>query len=306
VHAQKSYHGQLEINNGCPLLAASRGTAILSVLALIAFAANSLLTRMAIGTDTIDPTSFTVIRLVAGSLALWILVRLNSPNVSIYQRGNWLGAFALFVYAICFSFAYLRLEAGLGALVLFGAVQITLVTASVGQREQVRGIGWLGVAIAFAGLCYLLLDTEPTKAISKTGFGLMTLAGAAWGVYTYLGKGSTSPLDDTAGNFLKTLPFCLLALALLLLEPPDLSLPGVLLAIVAGAITSGVGYAIWYRALPQLKAIQAGVIQLTVPIIAALGGVLLLREQLTSQLLLSMVLTLGGIAIVIWASSSKT
>ena len=267
-------------------------TVLFAGLALLAFAANSVLTRLAIGTEAIDATSFTVIRLFAGSIALLGLATARSNGVKILRQGSWIGALTLFTYAAAFSFAYIQLDTGLGALILFGTVQLTLVTIGLIGGERMSLGGWLGVLLAFAGLAYLLWDRQSTQSVSLLGFSLMSLAGLAWGVYTFVGKQSENPLTDTAGNFLRALPFCVLLTATLLYQPVTLSIHGVTLAIVAGAVTSGIGYAIWYRALPKLKSIQAGVLQLSVPLIAAFGGVIFVGESITQKLLIAMFLVI--------------
>lgn len=285
-------------------------TLLYTLMALIAFAANSILCRLAIGAEAIDPSSFTIIRLVSGAIALWLLLqfqfaRNRTPvsNLDNNKSGSWKAAFMLFMYAASFSLAYLQLDTGVGALILFGAVQISIVLTSLYLGERFKGSQWLGVICAFSGLSYLLLPSftaQSTMNISISGFILMVVSGAAWGAYTLMGKKSKTPLADTAYNFIRSLPFSLLLLPLYFWQEFQISLNGLALAISAGAITSGLGYTLWYLALPALSRIQAGILQLSVPLIAALGGVLFVSEPFTLKLAIAMVMTLAGILFVIY------
>ena len=271
-------------------------TLVFTSLALIAFAANSVLCRLALGNDAIDASSFTVIRLLSGALVLWLILKFNGNNNKISSRGSWLSGMMLFLYAIAFSFAYISLQTGTGALILFGAVQITMILLSILSGNRLHITEWLGVIIAFAGFVYLVLPGLSTPSL--TGFVLMTVAGIAWGVYTLRGRGSTSPLEDTCFNFLRTVP-AVLVLALITARNAHYSADGIVLAILSGAVASGIGYTIWYIALGGLMATQAAVVQLSVPVIAALGGVVFVSEAITPRLVLSASMILGGIAIVI-------
>lgn len=280
-------------------------TAIYTVLALIAFAANSVLCRLALGEQSIDAGSFTVIRLVSGVLILlliWRLTRRSEPDSSQGQ-GNWFAGAMLFLYAIAFSYAYISLDTGTGALILFGMVQITMITYSLFTGQKLGWREWAGLFLASSGLVWLLAPSINTPALH--GFILMAVAGIAWGAYTLKGRGSVSPLADTCFNFVRTLPLVGISLLLVIAES-ELSYRGVLLAVASGAIASGVGYAIWYQALAGLSAIQAGVLQLLVPVIAALGGVLFAAEPVTLRLVISGLLVLGGILLVLLSRHYKT
>lgn len=267
--------------------------AMLVALALLAFAGNSLLARVALRDGGMDPASFTGLRLAAGAVTLWLLAR---PRRSQAEGSGWLSALALFAYAALFSLAYVRLEAGAGALLLFGAVQATMIGRGLATGERLGGWQWLGVALALAGLAGLLLPglTAPPLAPSL----LMLGAGVAWGAYSLRGRDAGDPLRTTAGNFLRTLPFAL-AFALVLLPQLRLDTPGLLAALASGALTSGVGYAIWYTALPSLRAASAATLQLCVPLLVALAGVALLDEPATLRLALAAAGILGGTYLVV-------
>lgn len=273
-------------------------TSLLSCLALIAFAANSVLCRLALGTDAIDAASFTSIRLLSGAITLVIILSIVGNNQAVASKGSWIASFTLFVYAVSFSYAYLSVDTGTGALILFGAVQITMILLSLFSGTRLSIIEWAGVITAFSGFIYLILPSITTPSLS--GFVLMTVAGIAWGLYTLKGRGSKNPLMDTTYNFLRTLPFVVL-LALFTMQNTNYSTDGIILALLSGGITSGLGYTIWYIALGGLSSTQAAVIQLSVPVLAALGGVLFVSESITSRLIISAVIVLGGILMVILA-----
>jgi drug/metabolite transporter (DMT)-like permease len=267
---------------------------LFTTLALLAFAGNSLLCRAALAHTPIDAASFTTIRLVSGALTLWLLVQLTRREVT--GRGSWPSALALFAYAAAFSFAYVSLPTGTGALLLFGSVQTGMIGWGLVKGERFSLVQWAGLLLALAGLVGLLLP-----GISAPPLGaalLMISAGLAWAVYSLRGKGAGDPLRVTAGNFVRTVPVAL-GMSLLFLNSAQVDMAGALYAIASGAITSGIGYAIWYTVLPQLKATSAATLQLSVPVIAALGGIALLGEPLTLRLLLASVAILGGIALVI-------
>jgi drug/metabolite transporter (DMT)-like permease len=267
---------------------------LLTTLAMLAFAGNSLLCRLALRETEIDAASFTAIRLFCGALTLWLLLRLRQGRRPV--AGNWPGALALFTYAAAFSFAYLQLDTGAGALLLFGAVQLSMLLWGWLHGERLGLVAGLGTALAAAGLLALLLPGASAPPLQAAL--LMLLAGIAWGAYSLLGRGLGDPLAVSAGNFLRATPLALL-LATLLLGQLDWDGPGLFYALLSGALTSGIGYAIWYSALPGLRASQAATVQLSVPILAALGGSLLLGEALGLRLLLSAVAVLGGIALVL-------
>lgn len=270
----------------------------LTVLALLAFAGNSLLCRAALRDTAIDPASFTLLRIVAGALVLALLVGLRAP--AQLRAGSWTSAAALFAYAIAFSYAYIGLSAGTGALILFGAVQASMLGWALLRGERFGAVQTLGFVLAIAGLIGLLL---PGLSAPPLGAALlMLLAGIAWGVYSLRGRGAGDPTAVTAGNFLRAVPMAGAALAVALLLAPvavQIDVPGSLYAIASGALTSGLGYAIWYRALPQLRASTAATVQLSVPVITAVAGVVLLSEPLSMRLVLASVAVLGGVALVV-------
>ena len=288
---------------------------ILVSTAMLAFAGNSLLCRMALKHTVIDAASFTAVRLLSGACMLWLVVWLTRSGVSVERKGkplpgSWLSACALFVYAAAFSFAYVSMSAATGALLLFGSVQATMIGYGVWRGERLRTLQWAGIALALAGLVTLLLPglAAPSPLASLS----MISAGAAWGVYSLRGKsapnpGLHNPTEVTAGNFLRTVPMALglaLVMGLLMADGLRLDPAGMAYAVVSGALASGLGYAIWYQALPALKATHAATVQLSVPVIAALGGVLLIGEALTGPLVLASVTILGGIALVIGQKKS--
>ena len=269
-------------------------TLLLTALAMLAFAGNSLLCRAALRDSQIDPASFTALRLFAGALVLWLLLYTRKRAATV--PGNWAGALSLFIYAAAFSYAYLHLDAGAGALLLFGAVQLSMITCGLLRGERLHRLQVVGLVLAAAGLVALLLPGTSTPSLSASC--LMVLAGIAWGAYSLLGKGTPDPLAATAGNFIRTLPIvavlCLVALGSL-----EWDSAGVVYALLSGGLTSGIGYAIWYAAMPGLAAIQAASVQLSVPLLTALAGSVLLGESLTGRLMLAGVAILGGIALVL-------
>ena len=269
----------------------------LTLLALVAFASNSILTRMALAPRLIDAASFTVVRLASGALMLALIARFRSKgSVPPRRRGPW-GALALFAYAAPFTYAYLRIGAAAGALVLFGVVQLTMVGWGIARGERPTARTWAGFALALGGLAALTLPAVGRP--DPLGTALMVLAGVAWGVYSLLGKGEGDPVAANARSFLWSVPLAvLLALAA---RPLAASGWGLTAAVASGAVTSGLGYAIWYRALRGLSATQAAIVQLSVPVIAALAAVALLGEVLGLRLVLSGVAVLGGIALVLSA-----
>lgn len=267
--------------------------AILTSVALIAFAANSILTRAAFTTTSIDPVSFTAIRIVSGAIMLWMIVRAQ-PTLPEGQ-GNWTSALALFAYALCFSFAYLSVTAATGALLLFGAVQVTMVSWYLSTGNRLTSRQWAGFALALTGLIWLL--SPGLSAPSPIPAALMITAGVAWGIYTLRAKGGGDPTRVTASNFmLASLPTLIVAMAYI--PSATLDPPGVLLAVASGALASGLGYAVWYAALKYIRTSTAAVAQLNVPVLTAIAGVGLLAEPLTPRLVLAGIAVLGGIALV--------
>ena len=271
-------------------------TMTLTALAMLAFAGNSLLCRMALKTTAIDPASFTTLRLVSGALVLWLLVRVRERRGTYTAGGNWPSALALFAYAAGFSFAYVSLSAATGALLLFGAVQATMIGHGLWAGERFQRLQWVGLVLALAGLLGLLLPGLSAPPLA--GALLMLGAGVAWGIYSLRGKGAGDATLVTAGNFLRAAPLAAL-LSVAMLHSASVDSAGAWYALASGAFASGMGYAIWYTALPALKATQAATVQLSVPVIAAAGGVVLLAEPLSLRLVLASVAILGGIALVI-------
>ncbi|PYK78840.1 MAG: EamA family transporter [Verrucomicrobia bacterium] len=265
-----------------------------TLLAMVAFASNSLLCRLALRQTTIDAASFTLIRLLSGAIALWLIVITRKARRT--TAGNWTSALALFAYAAAFSFAYVSLSAGTGALLLFGMVQATMIFGGLRKGERLNARQWFGLAIALGGLVALVFPGLSAPPIG--GALLMTGAGVAWGIYSLRGKGAGDPTSVTAGNFWRSVVFAAV-LSMALLRWTNLDLAGIRYAIASGAIASGVGYLIWYSALPGLKATTAATVQLSVPVLAAVGGILFLGESITLRLLLASLLILGGIGLVI-------
>lgn len=276
--------------------------ALLVAMALLAFAGNSLLARVALRDGGMDAASFTGLRLASGALVLWALVSLRRAPAA-RGSGDWLSAVALFAYAALFSLAYVGLEAGAGALLLFGAVQATMIGRGLATGERLGRGQWLGVALALGGLAGLLLPglSAPPLAPSLMMLG----AGVAWGAYSLRGRGASDPLRTTAGNFLRTLPMAAL-FALALLPRLQFDTPGLLAALASGALASGVGYAIWYTALPSLQRASAATVQLAVPLVVALAGVLWLGEPATLRLALAGAAILGGVALVLRTGKPAT
>jgi drug/metabolite transporter (DMT)-like permease len=267
---------------------------ILTSLAMLAFAGNSLLCRVALKSTGIDAASFTSIRLISAALTLWLVVRLT--GISGSGKGNWPSAIALFAYAAGFSFAYINLTAATGALLLFGAVQTTMIGYGMWRGERLLNLQWLGLVLALGGLFGLTFPGLSAPPVLSSL--LMIGAGIAWGIYSLRGKGAGDPTLVTAGNFLRTVPITI-ALSLLMIAHIAWDSAGIWYAIMSGALTSGIGYAIWYKALPALKATQAATVQLSVPVIAAIGGIILLGESISLRLILASIAIISGIALVI-------
>jgi len=274
---------------------------VLVSLSMLAFAGNSLLCRLALKQTGIDPISFTAIRLISGAAVLYLLSRARRhASAAAGSQASWTSALALFAYALAFSLAYVGLTAATGALLLFAAVQASMVGYGQLRGERLAGRQWLGLAVAMAGVVFLLLPGLQSPPWSQAL--LMLLAGLAWGVYSLRGRGAVDPLGVTAGNFVRAVPMALAAAAAMLaLHGGGLSVDrsGLAYALASGAIASGLGYTLWYSVLPQLKASAAATLQLSVPAIATLGGVLLLGEALNARLLLASLAILGGIVLVI-------
>jgi drug/metabolite transporter (DMT)-like permease len=266
----------------------------LTALAMVAFAGNSLLCRFALRQTAIDAASFTLIRIVSGAVCLGLIVQLRKGPSG--KAGSWWSGLALFGYAALFSFAYLRLAAGTGALLLFGAVQATMILWALRKGERFRAGQIAGLLLALAGLVTLVF---PGLSAPPLGAAVLMLgAGIAWGVYSLRGKGAGDPLRATAGNFLRAVPMAAL-LSLVMLGSANFDRAGICYAFASGALASGLGYAIWYTALPALKASGAATVQLSVPVLAAAGGIAFLGEQITVRFVLASAAVLGGIALVI-------
>jgi drug/metabolite transporter (DMT)-like permease len=268
---------------------------------MCAFAANSLLCRAALADPLIDAASFTTVRLISGALVLYVLTLQRGPDVPEAPR-DWLATSMLFLYAVSFSFAYLSLSAGTGALILFGAVQLTMLGAGLRAGERFPPAAWAGLALAVGGVVYLV--SPGVRAPAPLGAALMAAAGVAWGVYSLRGRGSPNPLGATARNFISTVPFAAL-LTLVASGSMYISSRGAWLAAASGALTSGLGYVVWYAALRQLPAMRAAVVQLSVPVIAAAGGLVFLAEPITLRLMISAAAVLGGIALVLMERGAR-
>ncbi len=270
---------------------------LIALVALImcAFASNSILNRIGVALQGMDPMDFATVRTGAGAAMLWLLAMMrNAPCPAVLSAKRFAGAAALTVYMIGFSWAYITLDAGLGALILFGVLQIVVFGWAVIEGGRIPLLRWIGASIALLGLCVLLWPNGDTP-VPASGAAAMAIAGAAWGVYTLLGRAEADPLGATASNFLLCLP--LVALAMIGTGVGAMPWSGVVTALIAGAITSGLGYALWYRALPSLPTTVAGIAQLSVPVIAVTAGVLFLNEPLTLRLVVAGGLVLGGIAV---------
>jgi len=303
-----------------------------TLLALIAFAGNSVLCRLALGEQAIDAVSFSIIRLLSGIAMLWLVAVIFYPAAFATKapgdktgkaKGSLLASVSLFVYAITFSLAYIYLDTGVGALVLFAVVQITMVIYSLILKERLLYLEWAGLLLAFFGFVFLLKPSlsEPTLI----GFFLMAISGIAWAIYTLKGGASTEPLLDTLYNFVRTLPLIGLLIIVFWLMPNiltdnagtiwksflfdlskiHLSFKGVWLSIASGAVTSALGYSAWYLALNGLNNIQAGVVQLLVPVIAAIGGIVFSGEVISWHLMITSITILSGVLLVVFAKSSK-
>jgi len=290
-------------NSIMPLDARSRAVAVwvTTTFAMLAFAGNSLLCRVALKDTGIDPASFTTIRLASGALVLWLIVR--SRRAGARPLGSWPSALALFAYAAGFSYAYISLTAATGALLLFGAVQATMISWGLWHGERLAAMQVTGLLVALVGLVGLVLPGLSAPPLA--GALLMLGAGVAWGVYSLRAKGSGDPTQATAGNFLRAAPLAV-ALSLLTMTQARVDVAGAIYAALSGAVASGLGYAIWYTALRGLRTTTASTVQLSVPVIAAIGGVLWLGEPLSLRLIAASVAILGGIALVISCKKPST
>ena len=272
----------------------------LTTLALVAFAGNSVLCRLALKDGSIDAASFSTVRLVSGAIALLVILYATNRGTRPASSGSWMSATMLFLYAVCFSFAYVSLDTGVGALILFGMVQATMVTGALWAGDRPTVAEWIGWLLAMSGFVYLV--SPGLTAPSPVGSVLMGIAGIGWGIYSLRGRKEPYALSATTYNFVRSVPLVLVVSALSLKEM-HLSTNGIVLAILSGAITSGIGYAIWYTALRSISTMQAAMVQLSVPVLAAAGGVIFLAESVSVRLIFSGLLILGGIFLAIFGKS---
>jgi len=269
-------------------------TVFLTVVAMVAFAANSVLCRLALGAGLIDAASFATVRTISGAVLLAAILLLRQETVA--ARPDWRSVVALYLYMVFFAFAYLSLSAGTGALILFGAVQLTMFTVALRSGEHFPLVSWAGLALAIAGLVYLV--SPGLTAPDPLGAALMTIAGISWGAYSLVGRSAKDPVEATAHNFLYAVPL-VVATSLVFIGDFAITATGAAYAVVSGAVASGVGYVIWYTALRGLTGTGAATVQLSVPVIAAIGGVILLSETVTLRLVVASAATLGGVALVL-------
>ncbi|MEL6817197.1 MAG: DMT family transporter [Pseudomonadota bacterium] len=277
----------------------------LIAVTMVAFAANSLLARLALAESAIDAGSYTFLRLASGAIVLIVLATGFSATKikNVLSEGNWISAMALFTYAAGFSFAYLALDTGMGALILFAMVQATMIGLALTKGDKPMLLEWVGLVVAFVAFVWLV--SPGLKAPDPLGTLLMIVAGVAWGIYSVRGRSTYSPLAATAGNFALSVPAALVLL-LFTLNGASASTVGVILAVVSGAVTSGLGYALWYRVLPQISSTQGAIVQLTVPVIAAAAGVIFADEELTFKFGAASLLILGGVALAIIAKARRS
>ncbi len=281
--------------------------AILTIMTMIAFASNSVFARLSLSLNAVDPASFTAIRLISGALLLLLLVSLRKKSMKTQKSHEnflktLLSSFALFGYAAFFSFAYISIETGIGALILFACVQFTMIGYALYSGERPSFQSWLGIFLAFSGFVYLVFPG--LSAPDLKGAFLMALSGIAWGIYSLNGKGIANPVQASARNFIFAIPLCIF-LVLIFLNEQNLTGPGIMLAIASGAGTSALGYVLWFKVLKFLTTTNAAIVQLTVPVLATLGGIILLNEPLTLHYGVATILILGGIALSILAARKK-
>jgi len=284
---------------------------LFTIIALVAFAANSLLCRLALAQGYIDAWNFTVIRLLSGAVCLAIIMllytrqlnkkaQLSSPVIN--DTGSWRSSASLLIYALCFSVAYIELDTGMGALILFSAVQFTMISWGIYKQERLSAVQWLAFIVAFAAFVYLMLPSQTAPPLMAAL--LMSISGVAWGIYSIRGKACVSPLRATTYNFIRSLLVLPILIVVGMSQLKNIRMEGVLLAIGSGAIASGVGYSIWYVAMPLLKSTHAAIVQLCVPVLAAIAGAVFLSETLTLQFMLSSSIIL--LAILVFTLNKKT
>jgi drug/metabolite transporter (DMT)-like permease len=288
-----------------PATRAPLWTFALTVATMTAFAANSLLCRAALRGQAIDAASFTAIRLVSGALVLIAITRARrgAGDASGRSDGSWLSALALAAYAIAFSYAYLQLGAGAGALLLFGSVQLTMITGGLVRGERPSPRQWIGLLVAATGMVMINLPGLDSPPVA--GAALMIAAGIGWGIYSLRGRGATRPIVTTAENFVRSVPFAAVFGAIAIAAPAQVTAPGVILAVASGGVASGLGYCLWYAVLPSLGAARAAIVQLSVPVIAAGGAILLLDEPLRRHVAIGGAIILGGLALALWRPASR-
>ncbi len=291
--------------------------ALYTIIALIAFAANSLFCRMALAEGYIDAWSFTIIRLLGGAICLSIIMLVHARrltrqsktdtsidtdisinnNAILNDKGSWLSSISLVIYALCFSLAYVELDTGTGALILFAAVQLTMIGWGIYKKEQLSALQWVAFIVAVAGFIYLMLPSAAVPSLS--GAAIMAISGIAWGVYSIRGQSCISPLRATGFNFIRSLVAIPIMGLMAIGYLSGIQSEGIVLAFISGAITSGLGYSIWYTAMPLLKSTQAAVVQFCVPVLAAMAGVLFLSEQLTMRFIVASSIILGAVLVFI-------
>lgn len=269
-------------------------TPVWTGFALVAFAMNSVLCRLALGAGSIDAASFSTVRLGSGAVMLLLIAAAARGRSKATRRASWTSAILLFLYAGAFSFAYVGLSTGTGALILFGSVQATMLIAALRSGERPHWLEWAGLSLALAGLVYLVFPGLAAPSLMRSV--LMIVAGVSWGFYSLRGRGGTNPLADTTSNFVRSLPFAV-GVNLMTSGNFHVTARGLLLAALSGALASGVGYVVWYAALRGLTRTRAATVQLAVPVLAAMGGVLLLSEEMSLRLLLAALLILGGVGL---------
>jgi drug/metabolite transporter (DMT)-like permease len=275
----------------------------LTTATMIAFAANSLLCRAALRGGAIDAASFTAIRLASGALVLLAITQARGDGAQARAAGSWRSALALAGYAVAFSYAYLRIGAGIGALLLFGSVQLTMITGGLVRGERPTPRQWVGFVVAATGM--ILLNLPGLDPPLLDGAALMLASGVAWGIYSLRGRGAARPLVTTAGNFVRSVPIAALLAAIAIATSAHLTVQGVVLALASGGVASGLGYCLWYAVLPSLGAARAAFVQLSVPAIAAGGAVALLDEPLRRHVALGGAIILGGLALALWRPPAR-
>ena len=284
---------------------------LFTIIALVAFAANSLLCRLALAQGYIDAWNFTVIRLLSGAVCLAIIMLLYTKQLNkkaqlsssvINDIGSWRSSVSLLIYALCFSIAYIELDTGMGALILFSAVQFTMIGWGIYKQERLTAVQWLAFIVAFAAFVYLMLPSQTAPPVMAAV--LMSISGVAWGIYSIRGKACVSPLRATTYNFIRSLLVLPILIVVGMSQLKNVRMEGVLFAIASGAIASGVGYSIWYVAMPLLKSTHAAIVQLCVPVLAAIAGAVFLSETLTVQFMLPSSIIL--LAVLVFTLNKKT